>query len=83
VWVAGVAAEAGGDVDGPGELERADGEVAAAGHGAGRVAGPQPGGVLGEGGVADVVRGFDLPVPLDEFGELGGEVCSAVRLVTT
>lgn len=38
---------------------------------AGRVAGPQLGGVLGKGGVADMVQGLDLPVAADEFGELG------------
>jgi hypothetical protein len=72
VGVAGVAAEAGGDADGPGEFQGADREVAAGGHCAWRVAGPQLGGVLGEGGVADVVQGLDLPVSLDQLRELGG-----------
>jgi hypothetical protein len=86
VWVrgvAGVVAEAGGGVAGPGEFERVDGEVAAVGHGGGRVAGPRLGDVLSEGGVADMGEGFDLlPGPLDQFGELGGRGGWAVRLVT-
>src|SRR5690606_21991474 len=46
-------------------------EVAPGGHRAGRIAGPELGGVLGEGGVADMVQGLDLPVVADELGELG------------
>jgi hypothetical protein len=88
VWVPGVAgavAEAGGGVDGPGESEPADGELRQLAMAGGRVAGPQRGGVLGEGGVADIAdigEGFDLPGPLDQFGELGGRGGWAVRLVT-
>ncbi|WNM33747.1 hypothetical protein RKE30_26905 [Streptomyces sp. Li-HN-5-11] len=38
--------------------------------------------VLGEGGVADMVQGLDVPVVADQFGELVAVACSAVRLVT-
>ncbi len=69
--VARVVAEAGRDVLHSGRAEGSDGEVAPGGHRAGRVAGPQLGGVLGEGGVADMVQGLDLPVVADELGELG------------
>jgi len=63
--------QARGDVLGPGEAESADGEVAPGGHRAGRVACPQTGGVLGERGIPDVVRGLYLPVVTYELGELG------------
>jgi hypothetical protein len=43
------------------------------GYRARRVAGPQLAGVLGEGGVADAVQGFGLPVAADGSGELGQE----------
>lgn len=52
--IAGAAAEGGRGVGDAGELQGSDGEVMPGGHGARRVAGPQLGGVLGEGGVADV-----------------------------
>ena len=42
-------------------LEDADGEVAQAGHGPGGVADADLGGVLGEGGVAEVVQRLDAP----------------------
>jgi hypothetical protein len=53
--VAGVVTEGSGEVDRPGAAEHADGEVAQAGHDVGAGAGAALGGVLGEGGVADVV----------------------------
>lgn len=37
------------------------------------------GGVLGEGGVADMMQGLDFPVVADESGELGRVACSEVR----
>ena len=49
-----------------------DGKVAQAGHGAGGGAGAELGGVLGVGGVADVVQRLDAPVPADPVGQAGG-----------
>jgi hypothetical protein len=51
-----VVTEGSGKVDGPGAAEHADGEVAQAGHDVGAGAGANLGGVLGEGGVAEVVQ---------------------------
>src|SRR2546430_121259 len=51
--------------------EDADREVAQAGHGSGRVAGADLGGVLGVGDVADVVQRLDRPVAADVAGYLG------------
>src|SRR6266511_176947 len=70
--VAGVAAQRGGDVAVAAGVEDADGEVAQAGHGPGGVAGADLGGVLGEGGVADVVQRLDAPVAADPVGQAGG-----------
>jgi hypothetical protein len=67
----GRCAEAGRDVLRSGCPEGSDGVVASGGHRAGRVAGPYSRGVLGEGGVADMVQGLDLPVVTDEPGQLG------------
>lgn len=50
----------------------ADGEIAPSRHRPGCIACPQLGGVLGEGGVADVVQGLDLPVVPDQLCEPGG-----------
>ena len=60
--VAGVAAQRGGDVVAAVEAQDADGEVAQAGHGPWGGAGADLAGVLGEGGVADVVQRLDAPV---------------------
>jgi hypothetical protein len=61
-----VVAQGGGEVDRSGVAQRADGEVARAGHGVWAGAGAQLGAVLGEGGVAEVVQAvLDRPVPAD------------------
>ena len=71
--VAGVVAEGGGEVDRPGAAQRADGQVAQAGHDVWAGAGSDPGGVLGKGGVANVVQAvLDRPVPAEVVGEPGG-----------
>jgi len=64
-------AEGGGDVPDTAQPEGAYGEVAPGRHGPGSVPGPQLRGVFGEGGVADVVQGLDLPVVPDQLRELG------------
>jgi hypothetical protein len=71
VRVAGVVAQRGGDVDGPGLAEHADDQVAQGRHDAGSGAGADLGGVLGEGGVADVVQPLDAPVAAQQVGEPG------------
>jgi hypothetical protein len=70
-WVAGVAAQRGGEVDRPGPAEHPDDQVAQAGHGVGSGAGADLGAVLGEAGVADVVQRLDRPVPAQQVGEPG------------
>jgi len=70
--VAGVAAQGGGDVAVAHGGQDADGEVAQAGHDSWGGAGAGLGGVLGEGGVADVVQRLDAPVALDSVGQAGG-----------
>ncbi|GAB2711329.1 hypothetical protein GCM10010442_34230 [Kitasatospora kifunensis] len=55
-----------------GLAHQADGEVAQGGHRGGRVCGADLGGVLSEGHVAHVVRGFHAAVALDERGRAGG-----------
>ena len=66
-------AERGSEVDWPGAAERADDQVAQAGHDLWAGPGPDLGGVLGEGHIADVVQAvLDRPVPTDEVGEPGG-----------
>ena len=80
--VAGVAAQGGGDVAVTVLPQDADGEVAQAGHGAGRGAGAELVGVLGEGDVADVVQRLDAPVAAHVVGQAGGAGWAAVRLVT-
>jgi hypothetical protein len=79
VWVTGVVAEGGGQVDRPGPAERADGEVPQAGHDLRAGPGAQPGGVFAEGDVADPVQAvLDLSsrlrlwnVTVEGFGEAG------------
>ena len=66
--VAGLAARRSGDGVAAVETQDADGEVAQAGHGPGSVAGADLVGVLGEGGVADVVQRLDAPIPSDLVG---------------
>jgi hypothetical protein len=71
--VAGMVAQRGGEVDRPGPAEHADDEVAQAGHDLRAGPGPDPGGVLGEGHVADVVQAvLDRPMPTQQVGEPGG-----------
>jgi hypothetical protein len=55
-WVAGVVASGGGEVARSGAAQRADDQVAQARHDLRCGAGAQLGGVLGEGGVSDVVQ---------------------------
>jgi hypothetical protein len=61
--VAAIVAQGGGDIGMAGQPQRADGEVAQAGHRAGKPAGARGGRVLGEGDVADVVQRLDAPMP--------------------
>jgi hypothetical protein len=69
----GVVAQRGGEVDRPGPAEHADDEVAQAGHDLRAGPGPDLGGVLGEGHVADVVQAvLDRPMPTQQVGEPGG-----------
>ncbi len=69
--VAGVAAQRGGDVAMTVGVQDANGEVAQAGHGSWGGASAGLGGVLGEGGVADVVQCLDAP-PAQLVGKAGG-----------
>ena len=69
--VAGVVAQRGGEVAVAAEAQDADGQVAQAGHGPGGVAGADLAGVLGEGGVADVVQRLDPPVAARVVGQAG------------
>jgi hypothetical protein len=80
--VAGVAAQGGGDVAVTVGAQDADGEVAQTGHGSWCGAGAELGGVLGEGGVADVVQRLDAPVAARPVGQRAGLAWAAVRLVT-
>ena len=58
-------------------------QVAQGGHGAGCGPGPHPGGVLGEGHVADPVQGvLDPPVPTEQVGRCAGLAWVKVRSVT-
>src|SRR4029453_17104405 len=70
--VAGVAAQRGGDVVVAAGVQDADGQVAQAGHGPGGGAGADLGGVLGKGGIAEVVQRLDAPVTSDPICEAGG-----------
>ena len=82
-WVAGMVAERGGEVDRPSAAERADGEVAQAGHDLGAGPGPDLGGVLGEGHIPYVVQAvLDRPVPTDKVSEPSGAGLAWARLVT-
>jgi hypothetical protein len=68
-----VVAQRGGEVDWPGAAERADGEVAQAGHDLRAGPGAQLGGVLGEGHIPHPVQAvLDRPVPTEQVGEPGG-----------
>jgi hypothetical protein len=69
--VAGVAAQRCGDEAVAAQAQDADGEVAEAGHGPGGVAGADLGGILGEGGVADVGQRLNAPMPSDPVGQAG------------
>src|SRR4029450_6973986 len=55
-WVAGVAAQRGGDVDRPCPAQHPDDQVAQRRHDVRAAAGADLGGILGEGGVAQVVQ---------------------------
>jgi hypothetical protein len=67
-----VVAEGGGEVDWSGAAQRADDQVAKARHDLRAGPGAQLGGVLGEGGVAEVVQAvLDRPVPAEVVGEPG------------
>jgi hypothetical protein len=72
VWVAGVAAQRGGDVDRPRPAQHPDDQVAQGRHDVRAAVGANLGGVLGEGDVADVVQRLDGPVPTDKIGEASG-----------
>jgi hypothetical protein len=82
VWVAGVAARRGGDVDRPRPAQHPDDQVAQRRHHARARAGAGLGGVLGEGDVADVVQRLDGPVPRSRSARQAGLACSNGRLVT-
>jgi hypothetical protein len=71
VWVAGVAAQRGGDVDRPRPTEHPDDQVAQGRHDVRAGAGADLGAVLGEGGVADVVQRLDRPVAAQQVGQAG------------
>jgi hypothetical protein len=78
-----VLAEGGAEVDRPGAAERANDQVAQAGHDLRAISGAQTGGVLGEGQIPDVVQAIlDRPVPPDELGEPGGAGLGEGVLVT-
>ena len=72
MWVAGVVAQRGGDVDRSRPAERPDGQVAQAGQDVGGGAGADLEGVLTEGDIAKVVQRLDRPVPAQQVGEPGG-----------
>jgi hypothetical protein len=82
----GVAAgmsQRGGEVEVAGKAQRADGEVAEAGHHPGEAAAARGGGVFAEGHVADPVQPvLDPPVPTQPVGQLGGAGAAQGRLVT-
>jgi hypothetical protein len=67
--VAGVVAQRGSDVAAAVETQDADGQVAQAGHGPGGGAGADLAGVLGEGGVADVVQRLDAAAVAGMVGD--------------
>jgi hypothetical protein len=68
------------EVHWPGAAERADGEVAQAGHGLRAGPGAQLGGVLGEGHIPHPAQAvLDRPVPTEQVGEPGGASLSVGR----
>jgi hypothetical protein len=68
-----VVPEGGGEVDRPSAAQHADGEVGQGRHDVWAGAGSDLGGVLGEGGVAEVVQAIlDRPVSAEVVGESGG-----------
>jgi hypothetical protein len=79
-WSGGVAAvvahvvtQRGGDGARSAVVERADDEVAQAGHDVGAVASADLAGVFAEGDVTDVVQAvLDAPVAADQVGQSGG-----------
>jgi hypothetical protein len=77
---AGVAAETARDIPHSGRAEGSDGEAAPGGHRAGCVAGPQPGGVLGEGGVADMVQAWIHQRSRTSSASRSAVACPAVGL---
>jgi hypothetical protein len=69
----GVVAQRGGEVDRPDAGQRADDQVAQAGHDVWAGPGAQLRGVLGEGHIVHPVQAvLDRPVPPQEVGEPGG-----------
>src|SRR5215211_424909 len=82
-WVAAGMSQRCGEVGVAGQAQRADGEVAQAGHHAGNAAGARVGSVFAEGRVADPVQPvLDLPVPAKPAGQLRGLAVPRARLVT-
>jgi hypothetical protein len=80
--VAGVVAEGGSEVDRPGPAERADGEVAQAGHDVRAGTGPDLRAVLSEEDIADPVPAvLDRPVPRRRSASRAGLAWAKVRLV--
>jgi hypothetical protein len=77
-----VVAERGGEVDRPRSAEHPDREVGQGRHDLQGGAGAELAGVLGVGGIADVVQAvLDRPVPAEEVGEAGGAGLGDGRLV--
>src|SRR4029453_13261671 len=73
VWVMGVLAEGGGEGGWSGAAQRADGQVAQAGHDLRAGPGARLGGRLGEGDVAELMQAvLDRPVAPQEVGEPSG-----------
>jgi hypothetical protein len=77
-----VVAQRGGEVERPGAVQHADGQVAQGRHDLRGGSGAHLGGVLGKGGVADVVQRLDRPVPAEVVGQPGGLAWAWTRLVT-
>jgi hypothetical protein len=72
VWVAAVVAQRDSEVDWPSSAERADDEVAQAGHDLRRGPSADLGAILGEGHIPDPVQAvLDRPVTPQEVGKPG------------